>query len=97
MSHSTQILVLTDTGDPVGFTEGLDNLEMVDLLLGITHNGQDTFIAETPSNVDTNWKEAPGRKHWLYDLVLNFSQSTMQQQEDVGPDGLLNRHSSVVK
>lgn len=63
-------------------------MEMVDLLLGITHNVQDTSISETPSNVDTIWKEAPGRKHWLYDLVLSFSQSTMQQQqEDVGQMG----------
>lgn len=70
-------------------------MEMIDLLLGTTQNGQDTSISETPSTVDTIWKEPPGRKHWLYDLVLNFSQSTMQQQqENMGPDVLLVRHSS---
>lgn len=74
------MLILTDTGDQTGFREGLDNLEMVDLWLGITPNGQDESIAEALSNVDTIWKEAPGRKHWLYDLVWSFSQSTMQQQ-----------------
>lgn len=73
-------------------------MEMIDLLLGITQNSQDTFISETPSNVDAIWKETPGRKHWLYDLVLNFPQSTMQQQqENMGPDVILVRCSSVSK
>lgn len=74
----------------------LNNMEMIDLLLGITQNGQDTFIWETASNVDTIWEEAPGRSHWLFDLVLNFPQSTIQQQQQsMGPDVLLVRQSCV--
>lgn len=71
---------------------------MIGLLLSITHNGKDTPILATLSTVGTIWKETPGRKHRLCDLVLNFSQGTMQQQQgDMGPDELLVRQSSVSK
>jgi len=92
-------MVLSDTGccrDKSGFREGLENLETIDPLLIITYNHQDKSISETPSTADKIWKESLRRKHMLYCLILNFSQSTtLHQGEDTGRDGLLVRHSSV--